>query len=340
MMNTLKKCRYRYDALDLLVGIEPAEAQALQRFYCREHLVTELQGTSSQRVFQHDKQLLALQSRRGDVFNSGLLATDRQRSVLRVTEPGGLVRQAYAPYGHRRVEHGPGSLLGFAGEALDPVTGHYLLGNGHRLFNTRLMRFNGPDSLSPFGRGGLNSYAYCLGDPVNFSDPTGNVSEANLIGMIFSGVVLLTTVITLFPAVPFLVGKNALGAGILRSGQSAKLKVGALSSGLAGPLAVVGAGAGLTRAVIQEVDPDSSAQSFLSWVSLMAGSTALLARGGSYWAARDPKTLPALKRFTENKHAASIARSTSPSSSAPENSQEFMLSALQQAATGIRRHSV
>lgn len=339
-MSTLKKCRYRYDALDLLVGIEPAEAQALQRFYCREHLATELQGTSSQRVFQHDKQLLALQSRRGDVFNSGLLATDQQRSVLWVTEPGGLVRQAYAPYGHRRVEHGPGSLPGFTGEALDPVTGHYLLGNGHRLFNTLLMRFNGPDSLSPFGRGGLNPYAYCLGDPVNFSDPTGNVSEANLIGMIFSSVVLLTTVITLFPAVPFLVAKNALGAGILKSGQSTRLKIGAVSSGLAGPLALVGAGAGLTRAVIQEVDPDSSAQRFLSWVSLMAGSTAMLARGGSYWAARDPKTLPALKRFTENKQPASIAKPTSPPSSVPEDPRQPIRSSLQQTATGIRRKTV
>ncbi|ORC43846.1 hypothetical protein BZK31_28960, partial [Pseudomonas floridensis] len=35
--------------------------------------------------------------------------------------------------------------------------------------------FNSPDSLSPFGKGGLNAYAYCLGDPVNRKDPTGRV---------------------------------------------------------------------------------------------------------------------------------------------------------------------
>jgi len=50
------------------------------------------------------------------------------------------------------------------------------LGNGYRAFNPVLMRFNSPDSLSPFGRGGLNAYAYCVGDPVNRSDPNGHWS--------------------------------------------------------------------------------------------------------------------------------------------------------------------
>ncbi len=54
------------------------------------------------------------------------------------------------------------------------MTGYYLLGNGYRAFNPVLMRFNSPDSLSPFGKGGLNAYAYCAGDPVNRVDPTGH----------------------------------------------------------------------------------------------------------------------------------------------------------------------
>jgi hypothetical protein len=37
------------------------------------------------------------------------------------------------------------------------------------------MRFNSPDSLSPFGEGGMNAYAYCSGDPVNREDRTGHV---------------------------------------------------------------------------------------------------------------------------------------------------------------------
>ncbi|MCO8161603.1 RHS repeat-associated core domain-containing protein [Pseudomonas sp. 21LCFQ010] len=65
---------------------------------------------------------------------------------------------------------------GFNGELCDPLTGHYLLGNGYRAYNPVLMRFNSPDSLSPFGEGGLNAYAYCQADPVNRIDPNGHLS--------------------------------------------------------------------------------------------------------------------------------------------------------------------
>ncbi|MBK5431803.1 RHS repeat-associated core domain-containing protein [Bacillus mycoides] len=64
--------------------------------------------------------------------------------------------------------------LGFAGEQLEQVTGHYLLGNGYRTYNPVLMRFHSPDSFSPFDKGGINAYAYSEGDPINYKDPTGN----------------------------------------------------------------------------------------------------------------------------------------------------------------------
>lgn len=65
--------------------------------------------------------------------------------------------------------------LGFNGDLCEPITGHYLLGNGYRAYNPVLMRFNSPDSLSPFSDGGLNAYAYCLGDPVNHVDRDGHI---------------------------------------------------------------------------------------------------------------------------------------------------------------------
>jgi RHS repeat-associated protein len=69
-------------------------------------------------------------------------------------------------------------MLGFNGEYLAPVTGYYPLGNGHRAFNPSLMRFISPDRMSPFGAGGLNAYAYCQDDPVNFQDPSGQMMSA------------------------------------------------------------------------------------------------------------------------------------------------------------------
>lgn len=79
-----------------------------------------------------------------------------------------------------------GAFSGFNGELPERATGHYLLGNGYRAYNPVLMRFNSPDSCSPFGRGGVNAYAYCVGDPVNRRDPTGHFSwqEAVVMGMI------------------------------------------------------------------------------------------------------------------------------------------------------------
>ncbi|VVP57197.1 hypothetical protein PS870_05755 [Pseudomonas fluorescens] len=66
------------------------------------------------------------------------------------------------------------SVLGFNGERIDPVLGGYHLGNGYRLYSHSLRRFTSPDSMSPFGQGGINPYAYCEGDPINNTDPTGH----------------------------------------------------------------------------------------------------------------------------------------------------------------------
>ncbi|WP_236693292.1 RHS repeat-associated core domain-containing protein [Pseudomonas sp. C5pp] len=78
---------------------------------------------------------------------------------------------AYTPYGYRPRQT---VSLGFNGEHPDPITCRYLLGNGYRGFDPVLMRCISPDSMSPFRRGGVNSYAYCLCDPINLQDPSGH----------------------------------------------------------------------------------------------------------------------------------------------------------------------
>jgi len=170
------RCRYGYDPLDRLISQLQPDAPAHQRFYCKSRLATEIQGAIGFSVFQNNDLLLAQRKNQGGAVESTLLATDLQRSVLHtLTADQQQHPIAYSPYGHCQAESGLTSLLGFNGERPDPVTGYYLLGNGYRAFNPVLMRFNCPDSLSPFDKGGLNPYTYCLGDPTNNSDPTGNI---------------------------------------------------------------------------------------------------------------------------------------------------------------------
>ena len=59
---------------------------------------------------------------------------------------------------------GTNLLVGYTGTYQDPVTVGYPLGNGYRMYLPELMRFNSPDSWSPFGKGGIHPYAYCAVD--------------------------------------------------------------------------------------------------------------------------------------------------------------------------------
>lgn len=66
-----------------------------------------------------------------------------------------------------------GSSTGFNGQYRMKPLEQYALGAGYRLYSPSIKRFISADSLSPFGNGGFNAYAYCAGDPVNRIDPTG-----------------------------------------------------------------------------------------------------------------------------------------------------------------------
>lgn len=169
-------CRYHYDALDRLIGTKPSTDTALKRFYCTSRLATEIQGTSQISIFQQAKISLAQQNRREYYVDTSLLATGQMRSIMEVIKSDCHHGIEYSPYGYRPTNYESLSLLGFNGERAESSTGHYLLGNGYRAYNPALMRFNSPDSLSPFGSGGLNTYMYCLGEPVSRHDESGHTS--------------------------------------------------------------------------------------------------------------------------------------------------------------------
>lgn len=142
--------------------------ESTRYFYEKDGRAVEWGEQGTVRVVWAGEALLALESKDSDRV---LLAIDASRSLLGLWRSSQLLWTRYTPYGHRgRFE---ASHMGFNGQWLDCPTAGYLLGNGHRLYKPALMRFVSPDSLSPFGSGGRNAYAYCQGDPLNRTDPTG-----------------------------------------------------------------------------------------------------------------------------------------------------------------------
>jgi RHS repeat-associated protein len=137
-----------------------------------------MQGSVQHCLFQSEHQLFAQHRLESGISESTLLSHDLSRSVLQAINSARNQNITYTAYGYAPKKCTASSLLGFNGEFPDEVTGHYLLGNGYRSFNPVLMRFNSPDNISPFGAGGLNSYAYCKGDPVNFTDSSGHIFDS------------------------------------------------------------------------------------------------------------------------------------------------------------------
>ena len=156
---------YQYDPLNRLII-----SNTTRRFYQNERIATEIEGTNARRFMAFDVQPLAVQQGQATT----LLATDQKTSVLQHVSAAGTHACAYTPFGHHPVENGITRLLAFNGERPEAVTGHYLLGKGYRAYNPVLMRFNSPDSWSPFAKGGINAYAAFDNNAPNTIDQDGH----------------------------------------------------------------------------------------------------------------------------------------------------------------------
>lgn len=149
-------------------------------FYSGDRLRTERYDGQSRSTLAHGIVTLAQQWNRNDEGCTELLASDAQSSVLASHGPDVLQFFTYSGYGYvNAVALMP--IASFTGQRLDPASGCYLLGNGYRSYNPRLMRFHSADNLSPFAAGGLNAYAYCRSNPINYSDPSGHMRLSALV---------------------------------------------------------------------------------------------------------------------------------------------------------------
>ncbi|EIC85448.1 RHS repeat-associated core domain-containing protein [Serratia sp. M24T3] len=160
------------------------------------------------------------------------------------------------------------STLGFNGERRDFISEAAHLGNGYRAYNPILMRFNSPDSWSPFGEGGINPYAYCDGDPVNLSDPSGHMGWQSLVGII-TGVIGITLM-------AFTLGSSM-----------------AVSASVIAGMGLAADTAGIISATLVDKNPRASA--ILGWTAMAFGVVSMVAgaRATTISAVRSVKTLTA-----------------------------------------------
>ncbi|WP_085664332.1 RHS repeat-associated core domain-containing protein [Pseudomonas sp. B5(2017)] len=104
-----------------------------------------------------------------------LKGTDNTGSTLLLSPQGKQpsTQLVYSCYGYIDTRDRALPLALYQGGILDTFLGGYIL--GIRLHHLLLMRFTSPDRFSPFMAGGLNTYAFCNGDPINYTDPSGHV---------------------------------------------------------------------------------------------------------------------------------------------------------------------
>ncbi|CQH97669.1 Rhs family protein [Yersinia enterocolitica] len=249
---------YSYDALNRLVTQNVSDDDKRVLYYQGNELANEVIAyqASNNRLIKLNHTCLGVK----EASHLTLTATDNHANLLwsrEVANNSGTLN-TWSPYGYG---YTPSPLPGFNGERLDPVSRSNHLGNGYRAYNPLLMRFNCPDSLSPFGAGGINPYAYCAGDPINRLDPSGHLSGSAIAGIVLGALGLLAAI--------FSAGASIIAAG----GVMAAISSTSAISLVVGSMAVVSDTISIVSAAISDSNPEAS--SVLGWISLGTGISGL-----------------------------------------------------------------
>ncbi|MGG5290652.1 RHS repeat-associated core domain-containing protein [Pseudomonas shirazensis] len=255
-------CEYRYDASGRLRDRQ-LNGEVQRSFYSAEQLTHEQHGSNRLALAGDGGSLFALTHIADSVRQTCLLGSDGQGSI-RLQLGENLHSDRYSPHGSS-AEPQPQVPFAYTGERREPLTGWYIAA-GYRPYDPLLMCFLAPDSDSPFGRGGINGYAYCGGDPVNRIDPDGHswlTWTAAGIGIGLGIGATLASLGTALPAIAALLGGGGLSASAALAVSSAALNV-------------VSLGTGIAAMALQASGKDQQAASVLGWISLGSGLASAL----------------------------------------------------------------
>ncbi len=193
--------QYRYDAKGNVVS-QTVEENLLYFLYLADQLSNELCGDEHSAVHRIAPGLFARTVKGAEDQLHQFMLGNGQGSVIETLSTNDTMSRdketrRYTPYGecqsmsetahNNAAEFANGQSIlhanpfGFNGQRQDAVTKMYPLGNGYRAYSPVLARFCAYDSVSPFGEGGINGYAYCSGDPLNRRDPSGHFALMSLL---------------------------------------------------------------------------------------------------------------------------------------------------------------
>ena len=178
---------YKYDALGRRVAkVDGLSSDITQYIYDGWNIVEERSGTNGDTLeasyIYDERNLPVAMQRSGKLY---FYQYNHLGSIESVTNKDGdvLERYQYDPFGGVKVLDGAGNALPnsqidnpfmFAGQWRDDETGLYYM--RHRYYSTSLGRFTSRDPLEYADS--LNTYAYAMSNPVNFSDPLGLSTSA------------------------------------------------------------------------------------------------------------------------------------------------------------------
>ncbi|MDF0731049.1 hypothetical protein P0Y43_09970, partial [Pseudomonas entomophila] len=252
-------CDYRYDPSGNLTD-RVLDGTLTRSFFSAGLLTHEQTGDDLLQRIGENGALFALNRITAGVRRVTLLGCDAQGSV-RLEADDAVRTRHYSAHGAEAEDptNGP---YGYAGERREPLTGWYIPG-GYRPYDPIVMGFLSPDSESPFGRGGLNPYAYCGGDPVNRIDPDGHAWWTWLVAGIGTALGVVATVASFGAAAPAFAAIAAGGIGALTASGAASIA--------AATLGAISLGTGIASTVLEATGHDDKAASILGWVSLGTG---------------------------------------------------------------------